>query len=1373
MKILSWNCRGLSRASAIRSLRGKIRTHSPDVLFLSETKLQPSHASVILNSLGFFMMSHAPPSGSKGGLLLAWRHGVDLACVSSSVNTITAWCYSDPPNNPWLLTCIYGPPVQKDKSLFWDSLLDDYKDYCGPWMCIGDFNMIISQSEKYGGRPFACSSNDAFHSFLDSFGMIDLGFSGNPYTWSNKRRDHHLIKERLDRGVANSLWVHLFPHFSVQHLPAQSSDHNPILLDTAPTDLTLPRPFRFEEFWTFDPSCGSTILSAWNNCFRGSPPFILSKKLKSTKSALKHWNYNHFGNIQKRIAYSLSQLDHIQQSPPSASSFDQEILLQHSLDNLLIQEESLWRNKSRETWLTCKDLNTKFFHTSTIIKRRRNAIDFLKLPSGVWSNERQEIGNCFTSHFRNVFTSSGPLLDEDLLSLFDNCISSEENTSICEIPTEQEIFSALTEIGSTKAPGPDGFTALFYKKYWHIVKDAVLSSIWNFFRSNHLIKEQNHTFIALIPKKMGASSVHQFRPISLCNIIYKIISKILANRFKGLLHHFISPFQSAFVPSRNIQDNSILVHELFNSINSKRGRGGLMAVKIDMEKAFDRMEWSFILAILSKLGFHSIWINWIRICITSPSFSILINGSPFGLFNPERGLRQGDPLSPFLFILGSEVLSRLLIRQESQDLLKGIKIARNCSPISHLLFADDLILFAKATSSEANILKSILDKYCYWSGQAINSMKSSIHFSKNTTTAVINSISSILPYKRTSSSSKYLGLPLFIGKSKAGAFKDILDKVSGKIEGWRAKMLSQAGRTVLIKTVASSIPSYAMSSFLMPISFSSSLDRIFKNFWWGFPKDKTRNLSLKSWSSICLPKEEGGLGFRRMHEFNLALIAKLGWKLISNLDCLWVKQLQNKYIKYGDFISSPVSSSASWLWKGIQKIKPIISAGACLRVSKTSSAPIWSSNWVPTIPSFRPRPKFPFNINHPALQVRDLIDHNRDSWNAPSIHAIFDSTSAHEILKIRISMDPGVNFLWAPSTSGQFTVSSAYQFILANGSNNASTSNNSIFWKSIWKLNLNDRLKLFLWKIAWNILPTKERLSQLSITNQDSSCPLCKVADDSLNHLFFECIFARVAWRHSFWPLDSTALQFSSMSEWISSIISPGSSIGIPFEDKHKFQIFAAVACDILWFYRNKAYHDSLSFDARSVSMHINKISLEHFQAWHISSQIMDDIWTPPPCEWVKINFDTAIRDSFSAQAAVCRNDKGQILHATTKISNFCTPNEGEAMAAHLAISLANSIHMDHYIIEGDSEVVVHALQNPNNIRDWRISSSILDSLESIPSASFWEVRRVKRSANFCAHSVARWAAAGSHSGSIPMSSLPSFLFTSPSSGDPPFTCIL
>jgi hypothetical protein len=276
----------------------------------------------------------------------------------------------------------------------------------------------------------------------------------------------------------------------------------------------------------------------------------------------------------------------------SSSSFSEEFSLKQELDKLLLQEELLWKSKSREIWLSCKDLNTRFFHLSTLIRRRRNAIDFLKLSSGAWISDRASIGNCFTHHFSSLFSTASPIIADEMLDLFQPSISTEENSFICSIPTEQEIFNALTSIGSSKAPGPDGFTALFYKEYWHIVKEVVLKSVWDFFASNHLLKEQNHTFIALIPKQLGPFSVNHFRPISLCNIIYKIIAKILANRLKGLLHHFISPYQSAFVPSRSIQDNSILAHELLHTLKNKKGEVVLWLSRLIWKKPLT--EWNGI-----------------------------------------------------------------------------------------------------------------------------------------------------------------------------------------------------------------------------------------------------------------------------------------------------------------------------------------------------------------------------------------------------------------------------------------------------------------------------------------------------------------------------------------------------------------------------------------------------------------------------------------------------------------------------------------------------------------------------------------------------------------------------------------------------------
>ena len=391
-------------------------------------------------------------------------------------------------------------------------------------------------------------------------------------------------------------------------------------------------------------------------------------------------------------------------------------------------------------------------------------------------SSRAEIGENFLVHFTTLFTSINP-------SLRMRCWTSSPPSFLCTPPSKKEITNALDSLGTTKAPSPDGFTALFYKKYWFIVRKDVLICIEQFFKNHNLLRNQNHTFLALIPKISGSHTAHQFRPISLYNIVYKIISKILANRFKRYLPKIISPLQSAFVPQRNIQDNTILAHELLHAFKSKRGKGGFMFMKMDMEKAFDRMEWSFLLAILEKLGFSQTWLSWIRICITSTSFSILLNGSPFGHFSPGKGLRQGDPLFPFLFILGAEVFSRLMFKEEHFGRLKGLRIARIYSPIHHLLFADDLLIFGEASVSVAVSIKSCLDKYSRWSSQAINASKSSICFSRNTNPTTIDLISNIIPYPSNTNSSLYLGLPILMGNSKKRAFQGIIDKGHSRIEG--------------------------------------------------------------------------------------------------------------------------------------------------------------------------------------------------------------------------------------------------------------------------------------------------------------------------------------------------------------------------------------------------------------------------------------------------------------------------------------------------------------------------------------------------------------------------------------------------------------
>jgi hypothetical protein len=377
---------------------------------------------------------------------------------------------------------------------------------------------------------------------------------------------------------------------------------------------------------------------------------------------------------------------------------------------------------------------------------------------------------------------------------------------------------------------------------------------------------------------------------------------------------------------------------------------------------------------------------------------------------------------PLLFILGSEALSRLLYSS-----LRGFRIARSCTPLNHLLFADDLVLFSLATSGEAALIQTCLDKYNSWSGQTVNIQKSTILFSKNTAPATILAIQSILPYELTTAFAKHLGLPLLIGKSKAAAFSDILENVQRKIDGWRFKTLSQVGKIILVKVVASAIPSYTMSSFLLTDSLCHKLDTTFKNFWWGFPKDKSRNLSLKSWHSLCLPKDQGGLGFRLMKDVNISLISKLGWNLLTNHSSIWVSLFQQKYIKYGNLLSSPFSSG-SWIWNGIIAIVPLLSRGACFLPCKNSSLPIWTSPWIPTLAQFihvPPVSSLPFS--HP-LAISDLFHPFTSTWNASLLIFLFHPHIVSEILKITINHQHD-SVLWTPSTSGAFSTQSAHHFL--------------------------------------------------------------------------------------------------------------------------------------------------------------------------------------------------------------------------------------------------------------------------------------------------------------------------------------------------------
>ena len=257
-----------------------------------------------------------------------------------------------------------------------------------------------------------------------------------------------------------------------------------------------------------------------------------------------------------------------------------------------------------------------------------------------------------------------------------------------------EIIAALREAEGDKAPGPDGFTIAFFQKCWCLIEEDVMAFFAKFHSQCIFEKSLNATFLCLIPKKINAINIKDFRPISLVGSLYKLLSKVLAYRLQSVLDKLISNSQNAFVGGRQILDSILIANECLNS----RLKSGVPSViiKLDIEKAYDHVNWNAFFYLMERMGFGEKWERWMKACITTVRFSVLINGSPAGFFGSSRGLRQGDPLSPLLFLLVMKVRSRLLKMTEEGGFLRGFQASPNVRGglhISHLLFADDTILF--------------------------------------------------------------------------------------------------------------------------------------------------------------------------------------------------------------------------------------------------------------------------------------------------------------------------------------------------------------------------------------------------------------------------------------------------------------------------------------------------------------------------------------------------------------------------------------------------------------------------------------------------------------------------------------------------------
>nr|GEV96344.1 hypothetical protein [Tanacetum cinerariifolium] len=632
---------------------------------------------------------------------------------------------------------------------------------------------------------------------------------------------------------------------------------------------------------------------------------------------------------------------------------------------------------------------------------------------------------------------------------------------MCKSVSEVEVKNAMFEIDDSKAPGPDRYTARFYKSVWSVIGKDVCKAIQSFFVTGRLLGEVNATLISLVPKIQTPNKVSDFKPIACCNALYKCISKIITNRLKRFLGKLVHESQSAFVTEKQITDNILSSQELFRGYNRKQ-KQKKVAFKIDLHKAYDTISWEFLRNILIQFGFPSKMVKWIMTCVSTTKFSISINGDRICYFQGGRGLRQGDPMSPYLFTLVMEVLN-LIVAKNIKD-----------------------------------------NEFCSYSGLKANMNKSTVFFG-GMTEAEQRHILDIAPFPIGRLPVRYLGVPLITKKISATDCKPLVERVRDRVMDWRNRALSYAGRVQLIESVLSSMHVYWASVFFLPKNVIYEINKILKGFLW-CQGELTRGKAKVFWKSICKPKEYGGLGIKQLLELNEVLLTKQLWKVMSKEKTLWVKWITTARLKGKSIWMANAGSSSSAGWKDLLKLRDKVRDHVLWKIVDGTKVSAWNDRWdslghlSDTISS---RDIYEAGLTMEST-LTALVNINNGNWPEGWLEE-YPILSNYQTPQLTNEIEDKI--VWIDNTGAERVFGTR---IVWRDWNNYSA---KMEWHPVIWYNMSIHRHTFVvWMALQNKLMTQENIAKWK-DDAGMKCSLCQCCMNSIEHLFFMCPFTNAVWR--------------------------------------------------------------------------------------------------------------------------------------------------------------------------------------------------------------------------------------------------------------------
>ncbi|XP_048615950.1 uncharacterized protein LOC125588571 [Brassica napus] len=1201
------------------------------------------------------------------------------------------------------LTCVYGEPATDGRSGVWERLRRLGLGRSQPWCMVGDFNEILSNEEKTGGPMRPEESFKYFADMLSARNMEELVSKGDRFTWGGMRWKKW-IQCCLDRCFGNKAWRDTFPGSNQSFLEKRGSDHRPVWVNLCANPEMQRGQFKFDKRILHYPDAMSAVKGAWSSVRANASVAV---KIRKCRGILSAWRRKKSFNAKDKINKLQIRLEWFQsKSYPCwfvINTIKKELMQAYK------EEEMFWRQKSREKWLRLGDRNSKFFHLSVKANRARLYLLKLKDKRGQdqWSDAAK--AEVAVEYFSELFTSSNPPSYEAVFQSMIPKVTPGMNRCLTAKVTKEEVREAIFSIKADSAPGPDGMTGHFFQKFWPTIGEEVTKEIQEVFVKGTLPDDWNFTYLCLLPKIANPENMTDLRPISLCSVLYKAISRILVKRLQPFLSQIVSVNQSAFISERLIQDNVLIAHEAVHALKTHRVIAAeSVAIKTDMSKAYDRVEWKYLEDLLKALGFAEQWVVWIMMCVSSVSFAVLMNDQPFGLISPSRGIRQGDPLSPFLFVLCTEGLSHLLNVAERNGFLKGMSFDVSGPSVHHIFFADDSLFLCQASAYQCRNLKKILCFYGEASGQCINYQKSAMTFGHLVSVEVKSELQNIMGIYNEGGMSKYLGLPEDFSGSKINALSYLKDKTQGRLETWFLRKLSQGGKEILLKTSASALPVFPMSCFRLPKTVIKRLASMMANFWWN-SHSHMKKIHWVAWDKMCLPKELGGMGFKDLEIFNQALLAKQGWRLINQPESLLARFIKSRYYPHSDFLHAPVGYRPSFAWRSILFGRELLQKGLKWQIGNGRTTRVWLDKWVhdPEVGMRAPWIKNnTFDVN---LKVSAMIDGATRRWNLQALEEIFVPGDVQLIAASQPIVSREDSFTWKFNRNGLMSVHSAYglareETIKECHSEALALPSLNPIKERIWKIPTVPKIRIFLWKVLSEAIPVADLILKRGM-KVDERCQLCGLEGETIQHVLFQCAVARQVWALSGIPQPMFEMQEGHLFSNINYLMNLKAQSWGSMEEKRAWPW-------VLWFLW-KSRNDFIFNGARWMPMEIVVKAKNEADGWFLAQEVDKEVelevtrndvrpkkrWLPPEESWLMCNvaFEWN-KDTHSLGGAwVVRNHRGVALtHSRRAFSQVGSLDDARLKTLLWALESMMSMRYDRMVFAGDFKELFLAFQNPH-----------------------------------------------------------------------------